>query len=100
MSEDIVARLREGSRYRVLDGEAADEIERLRADAQNLAIALGKSHAENAELRKDRERVDWLEGEFQREQGEAVRPGLRSLFRLNQPITRAAIDAAMREEKP
>jgi len=49
---------------------------------------------------KDRERLDWLEGEFQREQGEAVRPGLRSLFRLNQPITRAAIDAAMREEKP
>ena len=74
MNEDIVARLREGSRYRVLDGEAADEIERLRTEAardflerkrlesQVMEHAIDHARAQRAynELRADRERLDWM----------------------------------------
>ena len=55
---------------------------------------------------EDARRLDWLEGELDREQ-EAIRAGGRlfrlspkSLFRQNVPITRAAIDAAMSAALP
>jgi hypothetical protein len=53
--------------------------------------------AETAALRTDAERLDWLEGELEREQDLRLAGSLelpRSLFRRNVPITRAAIDAA------
>jgi hypothetical protein len=50
-------------------------------------------------LVRDKERLDFLESEMQREGGAAVAgvPFPRSLFRQNMPITRAAIDAAIGE---
>lgn len=47
---------------------------------------------------RDGERLDWLEREWQAEQDELMVLGhveTRSLFRRNQPITRAAIDAEL-----
>ena len=60
MNEDIVTRLREGSRYRVLDGEAADEIERLRASARVTRDSFEVLRLEIIKLHKDRERLDWM----------------------------------------
>lgn len=49
-----------------------------------------------ADAARDRERMDWLEGEYEREHIALIerRPLPRSLFRTNNVITRAAIDAA------
>lgn len=61
--------------------------------------------AEAREGRRDRERLDWLEGEFQREHDWMMtaqwggNPCPKSLFRKNEPITREAIDAARAAEK-
>src|ERR1022692_3129213 len=48
-----------------------------------------KLRLEIAELRRDKERLDWLEGELARE---AVNMFPLALFRRNRPITRADID--------
>lgn len=82
-----------------------DELTRLRAEvaAKDDAIAtwgetVTSLQRENESLRKqiaeqpDTRRLNWLEGELEREDG---RVGVKSLFRLNQPITREAIDRAM-----
>ena len=64
-----------------------------------------KAEAEVAALRRDRERLDWLDGEFEREHEWMVtaqwgnNPYRKSLFRKNEPITRDAIDAAMEAER-
>lgn len=47
--------------------------------------------AENAELRKDKERLDWLANEADREMNGKQHE--LSLFRRNSPITRETIDA-------
>ena len=65
------------------------EIARVEA-AEALAA---QREAENATLRREVERLDWLEGEMRREFN-SDRPH-DSLFRRNVPITRAAIDAAI-----
>ncbi len=54
-----------------------------------------------AEARKDSERLDWLEGERERELEYLNRHGpyIPALFRMNMPITREAIDAAMEKDK-
>lgn len=67
--------------------------------AQEAADELDRLHARVAELEADAERLDWLEGEYAREQvwlrGEKpVGDMPPSLFRSNTPITRAAIDTA------
>ena len=54
---------------------------------------IAELEVELVEARKDTERLDWLEMEMQREGGDLF--NVRSLFRRNQPITRAAIDASM-----
>lgn len=51
---------------------------------------------EIAELRKDRERLDWLGNEVDREMNSRS-PYVLSLFRRNVPVTREAIDAVMKE---
>ena len=56
---------------------------------------------ENAELRRDAERLDFLESEMKRERqttepGTEL-PGYHALFRRNMPITRAKIDEALKE---
>ena len=51
-------------------------------------------------LRKDRERLDWLEGELDRERDAILdsRPIPHSLFRSNMAITRNRIDAARAQQ--
>jgi len=69
-----------------------------------IAIA-HRAEAEARALRRDRERLDWLDGEFEREHEWMVtaqwgnNPYRKSLFRKNEPITRDAIDAAMAAEE-
>lgn len=60
----------------------------------HLAKQVRTHRIELAEARKDTARLDWLEGEMRREK-ESFAYALDSLFRRNQPVTRAAIDAAM-----
>lgn len=77
-------------------------IAQMHADGRNARIA--ELEAEVAALRRDRERLDWLEGEFQREHDWMMtaqwggNPCPKSLFRKNEPITREAIDAARAAE--
>jgi DNA repair exonuclease SbcCD ATPase subunit len=62
---------------------------------EGLEYALEEARDEVAELRKDSERMDWLENEMSREQMSlAVGAPVYSLFRSNMPITRSAINAA------
>ena len=58
--------------------------QRIAADAERIA-----------KLEADKVRVDWLEGEWDREQEGPNSGRKRSLFRCNVPITRKAIDAAL-----
>lgn len=71
-----------------------------RLDAYAEAIR-AECAAEIAALKADAERLDWLEGEEQRE-ADANRLGTspypRSLFRENMPIMRESIDAARASE--
>lgn len=62
---------------------------------------------ELAALRKDKERLDWLEGQRESAEWLAFNSGTKTvfrpltpLFRLNRPITREAIDAAQSQEQP
>lgn len=50
------------------------------------------------EAREDTDRMDWLEGEHDRETGPLDDDYERSLFRRNEPITRATIDDARKGE--
>jgi hypothetical protein len=94
-AQDIVKRLRahgmpEGTAFHNPDSIfnlAADEIQRLRSE---LLAA-----------REDARRLDWLEAEHKREIAwlevhEPTTTMPHSLFRSNMPITRAAIDSAMK----
>lgn len=86
--EQLYIRLRE--RRRVFFG-----------DAEGLYVPeslLTAAESELAELRLDRERLDWLESELLREMP-YVAHGPVSLFRRNEPITRAAIDAARTQQE-
>lgn len=74
---------------RAIDDPAVNNI-------RTLPDAIRALRAQLEECRKDGERVDWLEGELQREE-QGLPPG-GSLFRRNMPITRAAIDAAIAKE--
>lgn len=86
-TEDIVTRLRaaaelwRGVHLGRCFSEAATTIATLRAEVEG--------------LRADAERLDLLEGEYERERQAILnhRPMPDSLFRMNMPITRAAIDA-------
>lgn len=68
---------------------------RLGEAAFRLTAEKERLRAENASLQRDRERLDWLEGEYKLEQGIPAWKLPRSLFRRNNPITRSAIDAAI-----
>ena len=68
------------------------EIERLRADKTKWVLRCGIVDAENAKLRADKQRMDYLESESIRE---IDRQAPRSLFRRNMPITRDAVDEAL-----
>ena len=61
-------------------------------DARDAEIE--KLKRERDEAREDTARLDWLEGEHDRETGPLDDDYERSLFRRNEPITRATIDAA------
>lgn len=78
--------------------EIAERLLRTRStDALALVQTVEALAAEVRALRKDRERLDWLEGEMDRER-QAIAHGMpipRSLFRQNEPITRPLIDAAL-----
>jgi hypothetical protein len=71
---------------RVMDGfmRVMDELEKAEAD-----------------LATERERLDWLDAEIDRENQSrrSGKWGAQSLFRRNEPITRASIDAAREKEK-
>lgn len=64
--------------------------------ASQRGIMLDEATAKLAEARKDSERLDWLEGERERELKYLNQNGpyVPALFRTNMPITRVAIDAA------
>jgi hypothetical protein len=63
--------------------------------ANRMTSAIASLRLELAEARKDSARLDWLEGEMDREVACRGTRLPRSLFRTNMPITRTAIDAAL-----
>ena len=69
------------------------------AMSEFLKVHMGEIIAELEELRKDKARLDWLEREFitEKESWRHEQPFYHPLFRKNAPITRSAIDAAMKE---
>ncbi len=76
----------------LLCNQAAIRIEDLQKDVAIREKGIASMFYELRTLRADKERLDWLECEPLRE--ECVGGWKKSLFRQNQPITRAAIDAA------
>lgn len=93
-------------RYRPALRELADQVT---PENQHKDQWSDNTHSKALEAaREDTKRLDWLEGELQREKAwydELNRTGVppenarTPLFRLNRLITRAAIDAAMETEK-
>ena len=93
-----------------------DAYERMHRQMDNIADAFGtKDHDELCRraravgaqdevlerLRADKERMDWLEGEWHREeQWKYTHGGPHSLFRQNRPITRERVDAARLADRP
>ncbi len=59
-----------------------------------LLWSLASSLSGIADMKRDAERLDWLEGEMVRETDGHYHERTASLFRRNVPITRASIDAA------
>lgn len=97
-TEDIVTRLREFGCCLVSHPVANGTIERTEEAGELLiqaATTIATLRAEVEGLRADAERLDLLEGEYERERQAILnhRPMPDSLFRMNMPITRAAIDA-------
>src|SRR5258708_4461032 len=100
-------------------GKQAAQIAMLKVDLDNAAARyadlmalkeqvhkqLEQSQKEVAELREDAARLDYLERELEAEQEQIKLHGYanlhrqQSLFRRNVPITRAAIDAALKEPR-
>lgn len=65
-----------------------------------IAAAIEEKNRRIAELEADKLRLDFLEGELEREKAIMRIGGIpNSLFRRNMPITRAMIDDAMKEQK-
>jgi hypothetical protein len=70
---------------------------------QSLEAQLAAAETLLASREKDKARLDWLGYELVREEHEVTHTGsvrTASLFRANQPITRAAIDAAIAAAQP
>ena len=63
---------------------------------EEAATTIATLRAEVDGLRADAQRLDWLESEYERERQAILNHRMMpdSLFRMNLPITRAAIDAA------
>ena len=82
--------------------ELAATIKAKQENDERFMIERDEARAQLATAREDSARLDWLAGEMDREQEllktqtEAMIP--LSLFRRNEPITRAAIDAARNSE--
>jgi len=82
-----------------LDKWAFDAWNDLPREQEQLAELKQRAEAAEAKLtaaKRDTERLDWLEGELQREGDALLRCSIPILFRRNQLITRAAIDEAMK----
>ena len=83
---------------------AAGEIEELEAELSSLRASLARESAEVAKLRRDRERLDWLDAKPSKYEW-AITLDHGCVFATRNktsgyPTLRAAIDAAMKEEAP
>ena len=73
-----------------------EEMDKFVSDWRAMCDEIGSLRERGAE---DTARMDWLEGELERERGYQP-PGYTSLFRRNVPIPRAAIDKARKDGSP